>query len=140
MATRERAAPERKGPDMDERRRLNYGDRKVIEERPDSGWKLADIADELECDPYASWQKPHIENAHTLLRRVLPKGSSFDGLTQDDVNLVCSHINSYPREELGWRSPFETLPAWGQENLPLAFGMRIIPRDEVNLTPSLIGR
>ena len=92
------------------------------------------------CDPYASWQKPHIENAHTLLRRVLPKGGSFDDLTQDDVNLVCSHINSYPREELGWRSPFETLPEWGQENLPQAFGMRIIPRDEVNLTPSLIGR
>ena len=38
---------------MDERRRLNYGDRKVIEERLDSGWKLADIADELGCDPTA---------------------------------------------------------------------------------------
>lgn len=91
------------------------------------------------CDPYCSWQKPHVENAHTLLRRVLPKGTSFDALTQEDVNLICSHINSYPRAELGWRSPFEMLPEWGQENLPAAFGMRIVPRDEVNLTPSLIG-
>jgi IS30 family transposase len=24
------------------------------------------------CDSYCSWQKPHIENAHTLFRRVLP--------------------------------------------------------------------
>lgn len=92
------------------------------------------------CDPYCSWQKPHVENAHTLLRRVLPKGTSFDGLTQEDVNLICSHINSYPRAELGWRTPFEMLPEWGRENLPAAFGMRIVPRDEVNLTPSLIAR
>ena len=91
------------------------------------------------CDPYCSWQKPHVENAHTLLRRVLPKGTSFDGLTQGDVNLICSHINSYPRAELGWKTPFEMLPEWGRENLPRAFGMRIVPRDEVDLTPSLIG-
>lgn len=92
------------------------------------------------CDPYSSWQKPHVENAHTLLRRILPKGSSFDDLTQKDVNLICSHINSYPREELRWKSPFEMLPEWGQENLPIAFGMSIVSHDEVNLTPSLIGR
>lgn len=104
---------------------------------PGSGEKRIEV---YYCDPYSSWQKPHIENAHTLLRRVLPKGSSFDDLTQKDVNLICSHINSYPREELGWKTPFETLPSWGQENLPIVYGMRIIPRDEVNLTPSLIGR
>lgn len=92
------------------------------------------------CNPYHSWEKPAIENAHTLLRRVLPKGTSFDGLAQADVDLVCSHINSYPREDLGWRAPFELLPEWGRENLPKAFGMEEIPRDEVNLTPSLIGR
>lgn len=91
---------------------------------------------------YERWRiaKTRRETPSTLLRRVLPKGSSFDGLTQDDVNLACSHMSSCPREVLGWRSPFETLPGWGQENLPQAFGMRIIPRDEVNLTPSLIGR
>ena len=92
------------------------------------------------CDPYCSWQKAHVENAHTLLRRVLPKGTSFDDLTQEDVDLICSHINSYPRKELGWKTPFEMLPEWGQENLPKAFGMRIIPRDEVNLTPQLLDR
>ncbi len=76
-----------------------------------------------------------VENLQYVL-----KVTSFDGLTQEDVNLVCSHANSYPRRELGWRSPFEMLPEWGQENLPAAFGMRVIPRDEVNLTPSLIAR
>lgn len=90
------------------------------------------------CHPYASWEKPHIENAHALLRRILPKGTSFDDLTQEDVNLICSHINSYPREELGWCSPFEKLTDWGQENLPRAFGMQIIAPDKVTLKPALI--
>lgn len=39
------------------------------------------------CDPYASWQKPRIEQAHTLLRRVLPKGTSFDGLRKERLVL-----------------------------------------------------
>jgi transposase, IS30 family len=104
---------------------------------PGSGEKRIEV---YYCDSYCSWQKPHVENAHTLLRRVLPKGSSFDDLTQDDINLICSHVNSYPREELGWKSPFEVLPEWGQGNLPRTFGMTIIPRDEVNLSQGLIGR
>lgn len=102
---------------------------------PESGEKRINV---YYCDPYSSWQKPHIENAHTLLRRILPKGSSFDDLTQEDVNLICSHINSYPREDLDWLSPFEKLPEWGQENLPKAFGMHVIPSDEVILKPSLL--
>lgn len=90
------------------------------------------------CNPYSSWEKPHVENAHTLLRRVLPKKTSFDELTQGDIDLICSHINSYRRQSLDWRSPFETLPAWGQENIPGALGMRIIPPDDINLTPGLL--
>lgn len=52
-------------------------------------------------DPYSSWQKPHIEQAHTLLRGVLPKETSFDGPAQADVDLAYSHIDSYSRENLG---------------------------------------
>lgn len=90
------------------------------------------------CNPYSSWEKPHVENAHTLLRRVLPKKTSFDDLTQKDMNLICSHINSYRRKGLDWKSPFETLPEWGQENMPRALGMKIIPPDDINLTPGLL--
>ena len=46
------------------------------------------------CDPQASWQKPQVENNHRLIRRILPKGTSFNKLTTNDVNLVCCHINS----------------------------------------------
>lgn len=32
------------------------------------------------CDPQASWQKPHVENSHRLIRRIFPKGTSFTRL------------------------------------------------------------
>ena len=47
------------------------------------------------CDPMASWQKPHVERNHEFIRLILPKGSSFDDLTQEKVGLMMSHINSY---------------------------------------------
>ena len=59
------------------------------------------------CDPMRSGQKGGVENAHTLLRMVLPKGTSFEFLTQWDVNLIVNHINSMPRESLGGRTPYE---------------------------------
>lgn len=59
------------------------------------------------CDPMASWQKPHVERNHEFIRSILPKGSSFNHLTQAQIGLVMSHINSYARPSLGDRSPFE---------------------------------
>jgi len=57
------------------------------------------------CDPYASFQKPCIELNHEFIRRILPKGSSFDDLVQDDINLMMSHINSYSREKFNHMTP-----------------------------------
>lgn len=93
------------------------------------------------CDPYCSWQKPHIENAHTLLRRVLPKGTSFDDLTQEDINLICSHMNSYSRENLNGATPFEMAPPdFCGDGFIDALGLQRIKPDEVNLTPGLLLR
>jgi len=52
------------------------------------------------CNPSSPFQKPTVENNHEFIRRVLPKGSSFDDLTQADINLMMEHINSYTREKL----------------------------------------
>lgn len=40
------------------------------------------------CGPQASWQKPHIEKNHTLIRRILLKDKSFDYLTHEDIRLI----------------------------------------------------
>lgn len=59
------------------------------------------------CDPGASNQKGKLEKNHEYIRYYLPKGTSFDNLTQDDVNLLMSHINSVPRKELNCTSPYD---------------------------------
>lgn len=47
------------------------------------------------CHPSSPNEKGSCEVNHELLRRVLPKGTSFDNLTQADINLMMSHVNSY---------------------------------------------
>lgn len=90
------------------------------------------------CDPMQSGQKGGLEQAHTMLRMLLPKGTSFEFLTQWDVNLIVNHINSTPRECLGGRTPYSmALETLGKEALN-AFQLRPIAPDEVNLTPKLI--
>ena len=90
------------------------------------------------CDPMQSGQKGGLEQAHTMLRMILPKGTSFEFLTQWDVNLIVNHINSTPRECLGGRTPYSmALETLGKETLN-AFQLRSIEPDQVNLTPKLI--
>lgn len=90
------------------------------------------------CDPMRSGQKGGLEQAHTMLRMVLPKGTSFEFLTQWDINLIINHINSTPRESLGGRTPYSVaLETLGEEVLN-AFQLRPIAPDKVNLTPKLI--
>ena len=90
------------------------------------------------CDPMRSGQKGGIEQAHTMLRMVLPKGTSFEFLTQWDVNMIVNHINSTPRESLGGKTPYQmAMVSFGEEVLK-ALQLRPIAPDEVTLTPKLI--
>jgi IS30 family transposase len=43
------------------------------------------------CDPSSPHQKPEIERSHEFIRMVLPKGKSFNSLTQGDVNVLACH-------------------------------------------------
>lgn len=73
-----------------------------------------------------------------MIRRVLPKGSSFDNLTQEDVTRMMNHINSYKRKKLNDRSPYETFSFhYGEEVLEL---LRCTPvaTEDILLKPSLL--
>jgi IS30 family transposase len=90
------------------------------------------------CDPYASFQKPNVELNHEFIRRILPKGTSFDGFTQNDINLMMSHINSYSREKLNDRSPFDLFGfLCGYDALEM-LGLSRIPHNEILLRPALL--
>lgn len=90
------------------------------------------------CDPYCSSQKPHVEKGHTLLRDILPKGSSFDALTQDDVDLIFSHINGVLRKELRGRSAFDVFAFLYSERLAAALGIHFVDPDDVVQSPDLL--
>lgn len=90
------------------------------------------------CDPYKSSQKGSCERNHEFIRYVLPKGVSFDNLNQKDVDLIFSHINSTPRNSLGFKTPFELFKtAFGIEVLTI-LNINEINKDDVHLKPELI--
>jgi IS30 family transposase len=90
------------------------------------------------CDPQASWQKPHVENCHRVLRRILPKGNGFNNLTVSDVRLITRHINSMIRENLSNKTPFSLMRSNDQKKLLDALQLSPIPPDEVVLSPKLL--
>lgn len=90
------------------------------------------------CDPMASWQKAGLEKNHEFIRYVLPKGSSFDNLTQGDATKLANHINSTARASLNGQSPFKLAALLLDENAVRAFGLREIASDSITLTPKLL--
>ena len=97
------------------------------------------------CKAYASYQKPHVERNHEFIRLVLPKATAyteptpFDGLTQDKVSLMMSHVNSYVRDGLGDRTPYDLFTAEFGEDVAALFGIVRVAASDVTLKPSLLG-
>ncbi len=59
------------------------------------------------CDPYSSCQKPEIEKNHEFFRFYFSKEKTIKDFTQDEIDLIFSHINSYNRKSKDDRSPYE---------------------------------
>ena len=90
------------------------------------------------CDPNRSDQKGRIEKNHTLIRDILPKGTSFDNLTQEDINLVCSHVNSVKRAALNGKSAYELFAFTYGEEIPKLLGISKIPAEDVCQSSTLL--
>lgn len=91
------------------------------------------------CNPNAPYEKPNCENNHEIIRRIIPKGTDIGKYTQQDIDLMMSHINSYARKSLGNKSPYEVFAfQYGEELLKL-FNLKKIPANEIILTPKLLG-
>ena len=59
--------------------------------------------------PYHSWERGLNENTNGLIRQYLPKGSSFDLLTEEDVRYIMNQLNNRPRKCLGYETPNEAM-------------------------------
>lgn len=92
------------------------------------------------CDANAPFQKPNCENNHEFIRRIIPKGVDFGKYTQKDIDIMMSHINSYARESLGNKSPYEVFAfQYGEELLDI-FNIKKISADEITLTEKLFSK
>lgn len=68
------------------------------------------------ADAYSSWQRGTNENINKMIRRFLPKGTSFKNLTQEEVKRIEKWINNYPRKIL----KFKTSEEYYQEEMKVA--------------------
>ena len=90
------------------------------------------------CDPNRSDQKGLVEVEHEMIRRILPKGTSFERLSQLDVNRVISHVDSYAREKLNDKSPFESFSFLFGKDILDKLGICQVPAVDIVLTPALL--
>ncbi|WP_346870260.1 IS30 family transposase [Clostridium sp. UBA5119] len=90
------------------------------------------------CDAGSPYQKGAIEVNHELIRRILPKGTSFNNLTQEDVSLMMNHINSYKRKKLNNRSPYETFSFYHGEEVLHKLGCAPVTASAIMLKPVLL--
>ena len=95
------------------------------------------------CDPMCSQQKGTLENNHLEIRYICPKKTNLYHLglcSQDDANIISSHINSFPKEHLDGKTPFELLRFLNNDlaNKFIDFGIKDIEKDKVTLKPYLL--
>lgn len=90
------------------------------------------------CDAGCPYQKGACEVNHELIRRIIPKETSMDHLTQEDIFLMMNHINSYKRKKLNNRSPYETFSFLHGEDVLEALGCRKVTAKDIMLKPALL--
>lgn len=90
------------------------------------------------CDPMRSCQEGGIENVHTMLRMILPKGTVFENFTQWDIRKAVDHVNNAPRRKLGGHTLYElAVKTFGVETLQ-KLQLQYVAPDEVTLSPKLL--
>ena len=62
-------------------------------------------ADVYFAHPYHSWERGLNENTNGLIRQYFTKGSSFEIITNDEVEAVMNKLNHRPRKTLNFKTP-----------------------------------
>jgi IS30 family transposase len=59
------------------------------------------------CHPYSSWEKGQVEYSMRLLRRLIPKKSSLQNISRDQLRKFVEILNHTPRKCLNFKTPHE---------------------------------
>ena len=86
------------------------------------------------CKPYSSWQKGCIEKNHEYIRKIFPKGTSFDSFSEEQIHKLENIINNIPRQSLDNKTPFE-LTNQLYPNFISKLNYHKINPDDVSLNP-----
>ena len=89
------------------------------------------------CDPSAPYQKGSCERNHEFIRCFIPKGKDFGLYSQQDISLMMDHINSYSRNSLGDKCPYDVFRFFYGSELLSLLGCTIIPPQYVTLGNSI---
>lgn len=92
------------------------------------------------CDPSAPYQKGAAENNHEFIRRFIPKGTDIGLYSQADINLMMDHINSYSRDRIGNKCPYEVFRFFFGDEILSRLGCTTIPPQKVILNNSIFNR
>ena len=65
--------------------------------------------------PYSSWERPQNERHNGLLREFIPKGTSIEQYTDDDILDMADILNQRPRRILDYHSPADLFEAFLDE-------------------------
>jgi IS30 family transposase len=88
---------------------------KVFTITADNGQEFAHhehIKERLKTDvyfahPYHSWERGLCENTNGLIRQYFPKGTSFQTIQEQHVQMAMDRLNNRPRKTLGYKTPIE---------------------------------
>lgn len=86
----------------------------------------------------SQYQKGACEVNHELIRRIIPKGTSLDNYTQDDIFLMMDHINSYKRKKLNNRSPYDAFSFYYGEDVLKRLACKPVAAENIILKPRLL--
>lgn len=91
----------------------------------------------FDCNAAAPYQKGSCEVHHEMIRRIIPKSVDITPYSQEQMDAMISHMNSYRRKALDKKSPYEMFVFQHGEDVLKKFGLRKIPPDEIILSPKL---
>ncbi len=86
------------------------------------------------CHPDSPEEKPELECNHKYIRYYLPKKTSFENITQQQVKQMEDNINNIPRDIFGGKTPYELTNELYPELIEKLNSKYIAP-DDVTLNP-----
>lgn len=90
------------------------------------------------CEPYSSWQKGGIERNHEFIRYIIPKGITFDKLTNKNIIDMMNNINNVSRRSLEYKTPYELFRNIYGDKITKKLHLIKLEKDEVNLSYKLL--